>query len=236
MKLYSTKNNSVRVLVMLSGGQDSATLLYWAINRYGRNNVTSAGFNYGQKNLRELYCAKLITDEEKIPFRVFDLSNVFSTGISLNTQDDFNHLDKDNVPSYFVRGRNSVFLSILHSYAQSDQGDADLILAGFNSANEDFYRDWVPNPDCTVSYIESLYKGLDEGSHYSVGIHAPFIRLYKWEIWKVARDLGVINNIIENTHTCYNNYTLRHEWGYGCGECFACKLRESSYVEFLMKG
>ena len=55
-----------RALVVLSGGQDSTTCLYWAIDRFGRANVSSVTFDYGQKHRIELQCARDVAAEAGI--------------------------------------------------------------------------------------------------------------------------------------------------------------------------
>ena len=49
--------SEARALVLLSGGQDSTTCLYWAIRKFGAENVTAMSFDYGQRHEVELECA-----------------------------------------------------------------------------------------------------------------------------------------------------------------------------------
>ena len=59
-----------KALVVLSGGQDSTTCLYWAIDRFGKENVYAVGFDYGQRHKKELECAGSICSDEGIPYEV----------------------------------------------------------------------------------------------------------------------------------------------------------------------
>ena len=45
----------MKTLVLLSGGQDSTTCLYWALRNF--KEVKAIGFDYGQKHQHEFECA-----------------------------------------------------------------------------------------------------------------------------------------------------------------------------------
>ncbi|MBQ2669728.1 MAG: 7-cyano-7-deazaguanine synthase, partial [Clostridia bacterium] len=57
-----------KTVVVLSGGQDSTTCLFWAIDRFGRENVSAVGFDYGQRHKKELECAKDICADAGIEY------------------------------------------------------------------------------------------------------------------------------------------------------------------------
>ena len=57
-KFFKMKNR--KALVVLSGGQDSTTCLFWAIDKFGKENVSAIGFDYGQRHKLELECADKI--------------------------------------------------------------------------------------------------------------------------------------------------------------------------------
>ena len=64
-------------------------------------------------------------------------------------------------------------------------------------------------------------------------IHAPLLGLDKAGTWKLADDLGVLDVIVGDTHTCYNgNHTMLHEWGYGCNACPACQERKRGFDRY----
>ena len=62
----------MKAIVIFSGGQDSTTCLYWAINKY--KNVDAITFNYGQKHSIELEQSKIICDKENIKQTIIDIS------------------------------------------------------------------------------------------------------------------------------------------------------------------
>jgi 7-cyano-7-deazaguanine synthase len=58
----------------------------------------------------------------------------------------------------------------------------------------------------------------------------------KAETWALAEQLGgraLVDLIIEETHTCYRGERGEHHpWGYGCGECPACRLRTAGFANW----
>jgi 7-cyano-7-deazaguanine synthase len=67
-------------------------------------------------------------------------------------------------------------------------------------------------------------------------IETPLMWIDKAQTWAMAHDLGgeaLIKLIQEHTHTCYlGDRTHRHDWGYGCGACPACELREKGWQQW----
>lgn len=59
-----------KAVVVLSGGQDSTTCLFWAIDRFGKDNVCAIGFDYGQRHKLELECAEEICRDAGINYEV----------------------------------------------------------------------------------------------------------------------------------------------------------------------
>lgn len=109
--------NKGNAVVIFSGGQDSTTCLYWAINRY--KEVECITFNYGQKHLVELEQAKKICDYENIKQTVIDISFLDTIVESaLTSSGDVNKLNEKGLPSSFVPNRNQLFITMAHSYAQ----------------------------------------------------------------------------------------------------------------------
>ncbi|MEO1406663.1 MAG: 7-cyano-7-deazaguanine synthase, partial [Pseudomonadota bacterium] len=71
------------------------------------------------------------------------------------------------------------------------------------------------------------------GLEKTVKIETPLMYIDKAATWALAKDLGgdaLVDLIVEETHTCYlGDRSIRHEWGYGCGKCPACELREKGW-------
>ena len=93
--------------------------------------------------------------------------------------------------------------------------------------------DYSGYPDCRDDTLKSLQATINLGMEMRFVVHTPLMWIDKAETWKMAEELGgdaLLNLIIEETHTCYlGNRELKSDWGYGCGDCPACKLRASGW-------
>ena len=65
-----------KALVILSGGQDSTTCLYWTIQEYVRENVMTLTFDYDQRHKREVKCAEKISLLANVPHEILDVGNI----------------------------------------------------------------------------------------------------------------------------------------------------------------
>jgi 7-cyano-7-deazaguanine synthase len=221
------KNNQTKAVVIFSGGQDSTTCLYWALNRY--NYVEAITFNYGQKHLIELEQSKIICDNAGVKQTIVDLGFLNTLVESaLTSNGDVNEINSKGLPASFVPNRNQLFITLAHAYAQKI--DASHLVGGMCETDYSGY------PDCRQDFINALAITTNKGSDSFIGIDTPLMRLDKAQTFVLAEQLGCLDEVIELSHTCYNgDREHRHDWGYGCGECPACLLREKGYNEFKTK-
>ena len=77
-----------KALILMSGGQDSTTCLYWAKKKF--DSIQAIGFNYGQRHVIELDFAKKICDKENISFDIISLKEILSNSALINPQEDLN--------------------------------------------------------------------------------------------------------------------------------------------------
>jgi len=209
-----------KALVVLSGGQDSTTCLYWAIDRYDAANVETVTFDYGQRHRIELDCAA----------RVAAVAGVSSTVLPIDT---FGALGGDaltdaavpveggieastGLPNTFVPGRNLVFLTFAAALAYR-RGMANLVTGVAQT-------DYSGYPDCREETMEALQQALRLGMEFEITIHTPLMHLSKKATVELARDLGALP-AMAYTHTCYNGERPP------CGSCPACKLRARGFAE-----
>jgi 7-cyano-7-deazaguanine synthase len=207
-------------LVVLSGGQDSTTCLYWAIDRFGTGNVETVTFDYGQRHRIELECAGRVAALARVPNRVLPIDTFAALGGDALTDETVAvrpGVDAaTGLPNTFVPGRNLIFLTFAAAYAYR-RGIGHLVTGVAQT-------DYSGYPDCREATIESLQQTLCLGMDFDIAIHTPLMHLSKKETVELARDLGALP-AMAHTHTCYNG--LRPP----CGVCPACKLRARGFAE-----
>ena len=119
-----------------------------------------------------------------------------------------------------------MFITLAHAYAQKI--DAQWLVTGVCQTDYSGY------PDCRHDFIKEIEKTSNLGSDSNISIQTPLMYLNKKETWYMAAKLGCLEQVVLLSHTCYNgNREKFNAWGYGCGECPACKLRENGYNEFV---
>lgn len=216
-------------LVLLSGGQDSTTCLFWA-KKYFKQ-VEALGFNYGQKHMVELEQAKLIAEKAAVPFYIMDVTGMLQ-GSSLTEHDkdmESKHEIDAALPSSFVPGRNALFLASAASYAYTRR--IHDIVGGMCQTDYSGY------PDCRRVFIDSLQTSMSLALDQDVRIHTPLMYLNKAETWKLAKDLDVLEIVRDMSHTDYNgDRTTYNEWGYGKLDNPASELRAKGYEEAKKRG
>lgn len=193
-------------LLIMSGGLDTTTLLYYLWEKGIPLEVLS--FDYGQEAIKEIEIAKEHCEKFRIKQNVVKISESYVDG-NLGRDGDKYHFDAVLVPN-----RNSVFLSIGVSYAL--QHGYERVYYGATKSSPDY-------SDCRPIYVHhfnmlNLVSDLRE-----VQIRAPFINMEKTEIIDLAVELGVD---LAKTWSCYNNGEKP------CGECDACILRKDDEYQY----
>jgi 7-cyano-7-deazaguanine synthase len=224
-------------LVLFSGGQDSAVCLAWALDRYER--VETVGFDYGQRHAVELDARlKVRRAIAEIfprsagrlgPDHVLDLTSYGALAQSALTAERAFEVGARGLPSTFVPGRNLVFL--LYGAALADRRGLKALVGGMCETDYSGY------PDCRRDTLDALEGAINLGMAQDFAIETPLMRLTKAQTWALADELGgraLVELIVEESHTCYRGERgVRHAWGYGCGECDACRLREKGWTEWM---
>lgn len=209
-----------QALVVFSGGQDSTTCLFQAMQQYGAENVQAITFAYGQRHGIELERAASIAQELGIRQTVLDLSLI--TAITHNALTDAQaaiETDAQGMPNTFVDGRNALFLLYAAIYAKS-QNIRDIFIGVCET-------DFSGYPDCRQIFVQSMNVTLNLAMAYDFRLHTPLMYLTKKETWALADELGVLDYIRTRTHTCYLGVDG------GCHECPSCVLCERGLAEYL---
>lgn len=224
-------------IVLLSGGQDSTTSLAWAMQKFGKDRVWPLSFFYGQRHEAELHAAQDICrllDVKQPHFmsavQLQSLGGAALTDKSIEPSVDptgsgNKYAEDHNLPSTFVPGRNMLFLTLAAAYG-AKLGIYNLV-TGICEADASGY------PDCRGIFASSAEDTLSLALDENVEIYTPLIYRSKAQTFSLAKELGILEVILKETHTCYRgSRDLLHEWGYGCGECGACAERAKGWLEF----
>ena len=228
---------SATALVLFSGGQDSATCLAWALARFDR--VETLGFDYGQRHVIELACRAALRDgiarlRAGWAARLGDDHTLAIPTLAAISETALIHdvaikMGEDGLPNTFVPGRNLIFLTFAAALAYR-RGIKDLV-GGMCETDYSGY------PDCRDETIRALQKTLTLGMARTFELHMPLMWRDKGATWQLAHDLGgegLVELIREHSHTCYlGERGARHEWGFGCGECPACRLRAKGWRDYM---
>ncbi|REK77530.1 7-cyano-7-deazaguanine synthase QueC [Paenibacillus paeoniae] len=206
-------------VVVFSGGQDSTTCLFWALEQFAE--VEAITFNYGQRHKLELDCAAEIAVELGVKHHILDMSLLNQLAPNALTRDDIAIEQKDGeLPTTFVDGRNLLFLSFAAVLAKGI--GARHIVTGVCETDFSGY------PDCRDVFIKSLNVTLNLSMDYNFVIDTPLMWLNKAETWALADELGAFDFVRERTLTCYNGIIAD-----GCGDCPACGLRRRGLEEYV---
>ncbi|MGI9234314.1 MAG: 7-cyano-7-deazaguanine synthase QueC [Woeseiaceae bacterium] len=209
-----------RALVVLSGGQDSTTCLYWAIDRFGVDNVATLTFDYGQRHRVELECAAGVAEYAGVANTCLPIDTFAALGGDALTDSEIDVQSgtspANGLPNTFVPGRNLVFLTFAAAFAY--QRGIDHLVTGIAQTDYSGY------PDCREETIGALQQALRLGMESDVVVHTPLMNRSKKETVEMARDLGALD-AMALTHTCYNGARPP------CGECPACLLRARGFDE-----
>ena len=223
-------------LVLFSGGQDSSVCLAYALSRYLR--VETVGFDYGQRHGVELECRKRVREEMARRFpawskrlgpdHVLDVSSFGAISDTALTSDTEIVMLASGLPSTFVPGRNLVFF--IYAAALGYRLGLHVLVGGMCETDYSGY------PDCRDATLRALEQAIRLGTEIPFTIETPLMWRTKAETWTLAQELGgndLVEMILEETHTCYKGERgIRHDWGYGCGECPACELRARGFAEW----
>lgn len=241
MKKYtkSSVRSSAKALILFSGGQDSTVCLADALSRYAL--VETLGIDYGQTHSIELQCrtevlANIIGIKPEWRARLGDdhrltLPALAQIGGTALIGDGEIKMQKNNLPSTFVPGRNLLFLT--YAAALAYRRGLGVLVGGMCEVDSSGY------PDCRRDTLYALQKTINLGMESNIEIATPLMYLDKAATWQQAADLGgeaLVELIIEHSHTCYRGVReQRHDWGYGCADCPACALRARGFQQWQNK-
>jgi 7-cyano-7-deazaguanine synthase len=229
-------NDPRRALVLFSGGQDSTVCLAWALQRFAH--VETLGFDYGQRHRVELDCRSTLLGALRQGFanwseslgedHLLDLRLLAQLGDSALTTQRAIEWHANGLPNTFVPARNLLFMS--YAAALAYRREISVLVGGMSQADYSGY------PDCRDNTLKAMQLALSLGLDTPMSVETPLMFIDKAGVWALAQSLGgdaLTALVIEHTHSCYlGERDRRHDWGYGCGDCPACRLRRRGYVQW----
>lgn len=207
-----------KAIVLLSGGIDSTTTLYLAKKQGYRCHALI--FDYGQRHKKEVRAAARIAKRAKVPYYIIRIalpwkgSSLLDRSKKVPARRSTKEMSK-NIPSTYVPGRNTVFLSFALSFAEATGAQA--VFIGANAVDFSGY------PDCRPGYYRVFRKLIKEGTKAKkIKIMTPLIKMKKSEIIKLGLKLGAP---LDATWSCYKGGEKP------CGVCDSCVIRRRGFYE-----
>lgn len=208
--------NRKAALVVLSGGQDSTTCLYWARQEFEA--VYAITFNYGQRHAIEIEAAKKIAFLAMIPHEVIEIPNCLVSSSPLTSSTELERYESakqmeqvigNRVELTFVPMRNTLFLTIAMNRAVA-LGFGNLVTGICQEDNANY-------PDCTEQFrflferMANTSLGLrppafNRNMEYvgGIAVHAPLMNCSKAETVWLANKLPGCMEALAYSHTSYD--------------------------------
>ena len=190
-----------KALVVLSGGQDSTTCLYWALRQY--DEVVAVTFDYGQRHAIEIEAAREIAEHAGIEWELVRIPPLGGDSPLTELAREVRQYESaDALPGgiedTFVPGRNIIFLALAANRAASL--GCEIIIAGLSQ------EDFGGYPDCRRVFVDAMEKAVNlglEGTAAKIVIETPLINMSKKETVLLAQEVGAME-ALALSHTCYN--------------------------------
>ena len=210
---------SKQAIVLLSGGLDSTTTLYYALSKDYR--VHALIFDYGQRHRREIQSAKALARAAGVSSEAVKIALPWKGSALLDRSvkvPERLSSKKGCIPVTYVPARNIIFLSFAASFAEAV--GAQVIFIGANAIDYSGY------PDCRPEFFKVFQQALDKGlkagvEQRKIKILTPLIRMTKSGIVRLGTKLGVP---FEKTWSCYQGGRKP------CGVCDSCRLRAKGFL------
>lgn len=215
-----------RAFALLSGGIDSTTALYIAMEDFN-GDVTGVSIDYGQRHKKEIEYARTTCFSLNIDHHVIDLSSAVPKTMLTDADDkipEISYAEIKGVSPTYVPFRNGLMLSAITSYAVGFLQGEELLQGEsgiYFGAHAEDAQNWA-YPDCTFEFSGAMANAIFVGTYYKLRLHVPLIWMVKKEIIRKGSDLGV--NFAE-TWSCYVGGE-RH-----CGVCPTCRSRRQGFID-----
>lgn len=229
-----TRQEKIGAVVVLSGGQDSTTCLYWA-KHVGFKEVHAVTFDYGQRNSQELDAARVVADMAQVDsHEIIEVGHLLKGAsplvdhsMELEQFDEVDDLPGEGIQNTFVPMRNQLFLTVAANRAYVHKAGA--LVTGVSAVDSGGY------PDCTAPFIQSIENSCNTGTFTGrdgapppLSILTPLIHLTKAEAVKLALEIPGCYEALAFSHTSYTG-----DFPPLAGD-HATRLREKGFLEAMV--
>ena len=217
----------LKAVILSSGGLDSTTCLAIAVDKLGKENVSTVSIFYGQRHARELSCARAVAEFYGVNHYEFDAAEIMKNSSSALLNSSTKSLEHSSYAEQiknnprvetYVPFRNGLMLSMAASFADGlYNGDEVEIYIGVHQ------DDTAVNayPDCSEKFIKAMSDAIEIGTYGKIKIVAPFLGKTKADVVKIGTNLGVP---YELTWSCYERGDKP------CGRCATCIDRAKAFA------
>ena len=217
----------LKAVILSSGGLDSTTCLAIAVDKFGKENVSTVSIFYGQRHARELSCARAVAEFYGVSHYEFDAAEIMKNSSSALLNSSTKTLEHSGYAEQiktnprvetYVPFRNGLMLSMAASFADGLYNGAEVEL--YIGVHQD---DTAVNayPDCSEKFIKAMSDAIEIGTYGKIKIVAPFLGKTKADVVKIGTNLGVP---YELTWSCYERGDKP------CGRCATCIDRAKAFA------
>lgn len=194
-----------RALVVLSGGQDSTTCLFWAKQNF--DEVHAVTFDYNQRHRREIDAARKVAELAQVAsHEVVELGPILkgrspltNPAEELEQYESFAEMDKiigDRVELTFVPMRNALFLTIAANRA--------VVLDCYDLVTGVCQEDNANYPDCREAFVDAQERTIGLALGVDFHIHTPLMHLSKAASIRLAYSIPGAYDALAYSHTAYD--------------------------------
>jgi len=201
-----------KAVILLSGGLDSAVVLYYAKAKGYKCRCLI--FDYGQRHKKEILQAQKIAKAAGCPYKILKINFPWKGSALLDKKIKIPERISGGIPATYVPGRNIIFLSFAISLAETLKAKA--VFIGAHS------QDYSGYPDCRPEFLGAFSRMAKAGTLGRYEILAPLLRKNKSQIIMMGKKLGVPFSL---TWSCYRGAK------FPCGKCDSCRYRAKGFKE-----
>ena len=205
-----------KIILILSGGMDSFTLLHHAINQ--NYQVECLTFDYGQRHIKEIECAISACNDNNLSnlqIKIANVESIFAESALTSNHIEMPHgsYQEESMQATIVPNRNMLFIS--HAIAYAISKNIKRVWYGAHAGDHFIY------PDCRPEFLSAMNSVAQKCHTFPINIEAPFLNFSKAEILKLGLELGLDYS---RTWTCYEGKDL------ACGKCGSCNERLEAFT------